>query len=55
MKCENCKKEKHIVDIQNYSITFEQTNSYNCCCKDCALECAKSDGIRNDEIVRVEE
>jgi len=36
MKCENCDKEKHIVDITNYTFKVIDNISFNCCCKKCA-------------------
>lgn len=54
MKCANCKKEKSIVDITNYTVKYESWEAYNCCCKECAKQRAISDGITEDEIISIE-
>jgi len=54
MKCENCKKEESIVFIQNYIVTYKSWEAYNCCCEACAMQCAKSGGITEDEIESIE-
>lgn len=54
-KCDNCEKEgQDMIDITNFTVTYESSESYNCCSEECAKKCAKSDGIEEDEIITIE-
>lgn len=54
MKCVNCLKEKCITKIYNYVIRYESWEAYNCCCKECAIQSAGSDSIKEEEIISIE-
>ena len=55
MKCENCKREgQAMININNYVVTYKSWEAFNCCCEDCARQCANRDGIDNEEIENIE-
>ena len=53
-ECEYCKREKEITEIKNYVVTYKSWEAYNCCCEDCARQCAVRDSISEDEIEDIE-
>ena len=53
-KCEGCEQEKSIVDINNYVVSYESWEAYNCCCKECAMKRANEAGIEEDEVISIE-
>ena len=54
-KCEYCRKEgQDMIDINNYVVTYESWEGYNCCCEDCAKQSAIKDGIHADKILSIE-
>jgi len=54
MKCKGCGEEFEEFEIDNYVVTYESWEAFNCCSKGCARKCAKSDGIDDDEIISIE-
>lgn len=54
MKCENCEEDKNFVDIQNFTITYLETVSYNCCSLKCAKECGEKNGVDGNDVQNIE-